>query len=128
VYLGIAVCFGILWIYGTRSGCDVSSLKALLIGGAGAIVTACLANLFFGVSLQSAIAIFVGSGLMLSLLSYHRDFVRDLPASFENDWRWNKAAAIGALLIYLDLVIIIVVVIQARWLASLEDKEECQLS
>jgi hypothetical protein len=84
--------------------------------------------LFFGLSLQSAIAIFVGSGLMLSLLSYHRDFVRDLPASFENDWRWNKAAAIGALLIYLDLVIIIVVVIQARWLASLEDKEERQLS
>jgi hypothetical protein len=126
-YLAMAIPFIVLWIYGTRSGCDVSSLKSLLIGGIAALITAFAANFYFDFSMQSAIVAFVASSLMLSLLGYHRDFVRDLPGSFDGDWRWNKAAAIGALLIYLDLVIIIVVVIQARWLSELEDRKQSEL-
>jgi FtsH-binding integral membrane protein len=127
MYLAIAVSFGILWIYGTRSGEDVSCTKSLLIGGAGAAITAFAASFFFGFPILDAIVVFVGSSLMLSLLCYHRDFIRDLPESFEDDWRWNKAAAIGALLIYLDVVIIVVVIIQARWLGELDNREERQL-
>jgi len=65
-----------------------------------------------------------GCWLMLALIAYHRNFLRDLPSSFEDDPEWWKAAAIGAVQIYLDLVIIIVVVIQTRWLSDFLSREE----
>ena len=118
VYLVISVVFASLGVYGKWSGRDLTSMQSLWIGVALAPAFAALARPASQLQTITAWAACIGSWLMLALLGYHRDFLRDLPSSFDDDPKWEKAAAIGALQIYLDLVTIMVIVIQLRWLTS----------
>jgi len=115
-YLIVAALFGLLCIYGLSTGTDPTSMRNLLIGTAAAPVLAAAAKSMFGLQTIAACAACASSWLLLSLACYHGDALRDLPSSFDDDTKWHKAAAIGALQIYLDLVILVVIVIQARWM------------
>jgi len=123
-YLGAASQFALLCIYAMKRRKDLTSAGSLLIGCAVALVIAGCSKIIFQLTLVTSCASCAGSWLILSLAAYHRDFLRDLPASFEDDPKWEKTAAIGALQVYLDLVIILVIVIQMRWLSAfLSDAE-----
>jgi uncharacterized protein len=124
-YLIMAGVFGLLCAYGKWSGSDLTSLKDEFIGADIAFIVAIVATYLFQLQVTAACAACAGSWLMLSLAGYHRDLLRDLPSSFEDDPKSRKAAAVGALQVYLDLVTILVIVIQLRWLQSfLSDDDE----
>jgi hypothetical protein len=125
VYLIMAAVFGLLCAYGKWTGSDLTSLKDEFIGADIAFILAIASAYLFQLQITAACAACAGSWLMLSLAGYHRDLLRDLPSSFEDDPKSRKAAAVGALQVYLDLVTILVIVIQLRWLQSfLSDDDE----
>ena len=128
VYMCIVSLFVALCIHGVMSGVDLTSGRALLTGVALAAALAIAFTSIMDLRPIATCAACVCSWLLLSLVSYHRDFLRDLPASFEDDARGEKAAAVGALQIYLDLMIVMIIVLQARWIrqsfAALYDRNE----
>jgi len=124
VYLNLAAVFAGLCMFAAWRGLDLTSLALLGSGAALGTAAAISALIVFQQPLVTACAVCAGCWLMLALIAYHRNFLRDLPSSFEDDPEWWKAAAIGAVQIYLDLVIIIVVVIQTRWLSDFLSREE----
>lgn len=115
VFVCISVLFSLLGIYGFATGADLTG-RPLLVAAACAPVLAFIFMRLLDLQLIAACAACVCSWLLLSLVGYHRDFLRDLPASFEDDPHGEKAAAVGALQIYLDLMIVMVIVLQARWM------------
>lgn len=127
VYICMAVLFGLLLTYGLRTGADLTSVQTLLIGAAIAPVLSIVFKVSLDLQLVATCAACTSAWLLLSLVAYHRQFLRELPASFEDDPYWEKAAAVGALQIYLDLVVIVILVIQGRFIrdsiTSLSDKE-----
>lgn len=128
VYLGTAALFAGMSLYGCRAEIDLTTVRSFLIGCGLAFAVAFAIRTVAAVSVVAAITVFVVSVLMLALAGYHRDFLRDLPGSFDDDRGWRKAAAVGALQIYLDLIVIVVVIIQFRWLTSaVEDDRSREL-
>jgi FtsH-binding integral membrane protein len=115
VYVCIAFLFSLLGIYGFSTGADLTG-RPLLLAAISVPVLVLIFKRALNLELMGACAACVCSWLLLSLVGYHRDFLRDLPASFEDDVRGEKAAAVGALQIYLDLVIVMIIVLQARWI------------
>lgn len=124
VYLGIGIVFAGMWLYGLRAEVDLTTVRSFLIGCGLAFAVAFAMKTAVTLSVMATIIIFVVSVLMLALAGYHRDFLRDLPGSFENDPASRKAAAVGTLQIYLDLIVIVVVIIQLRWLKAAIDEEK----
>ena len=116
VYLSMSILFALLACYGRYSGVDLTSPRGFVIGSLGAPVLVVLLKDLLGMQMVATLAVCVCSWLMLALAGYHRQFLRDLPSSFENDSHWLKAAAVGALQVSLDLVSILLIVIQLRWL------------
>lgn len=116
VYLCIASVFGLLWAFGRLTSLDLTSARALLAGAAAAPVLALVFMSLLNLQVIATCAACVCSWLLLSLVGYHSDFLRDLPSSFENDPHGYKAAAVGALQIYLDLMIVMILILQAAWL------------
>lgn len=115
VYLGIAAVFAAMYLYGWRADVDLTTVRSFLIGCGLALAMAFAIRTVTPLSLIGEITIIVVSVLMLALGGYHRDFLRDLLGSFDDDPRSRKAAAVGALQIYLDLIVIVVIIIQLRW-------------
>jgi FtsH-binding integral membrane protein len=124
VYLVSALVVGALAVYGLCSGADLIGIRSLLIGGVAAFAAALVGMLEFGLPFISACAACTGCWLMLSIVGYHRNFLRDLPDSFENDPRWEKAAVVGALQVYVDMMVIVLVIIQLRWLRWIEEDRD----
>jgi FtsH-binding integral membrane protein len=122
-YLSIAAIFGLLCLFGSWSGRDLTSFATLLAGSVVACVVALCSIYIWEQKAVAALAACVQCWLTLALVGYHRDFIRDLPSSFENDPKWQKAAVIGALQIYLDVVIILIVIMQARWLSEFAEEQ-----
>ncbi len=123
-YLSIAAVFGALFLFGTLSGKDLTSFIPLFSGASLAFVIALSSIFYWDQKAVAAWAACVQCWLTLALVGYHRNFIRDLPASFENDPKWQKAAVIGALQIYLDVVIILIIIMQARWLSEFADEQK----
>lgn len=126
VYIGIALVFACMSAYGLSFGVDLTWVRSLLIGSGVALLVSYVMQTEIGISVVAAVTIFVVSVLMLALAGFHRDFLRDLPDSFDNDPGSLKAAAVGALQIYLDLIVIVIVIIQARWIQSAIDDDRSQ--
>jgi len=122
-YLSIAAIFGLLCLLGAWSGRDLTGFAPLFAGATAAFFIALCSIFLWDQSSVAAWAACVQCWLTLALVAYHRDFLRDLPSSFDNDPKWQKAAVIGALQIYLDVVIILIIILQARWLSNLTDEE-----
>lgn len=123
-YLTIAAIFGLLCLFGTWSGRDLTGFAPLFAGSIAALLIALGAIFVWDQKPVVALAACVQCWLALAMVGYHRDFLRDLPSSFENDPKWQKAAVIGALQIYLDVVIIIVIIMQARWLSDFAEEQK----
>ncbi len=123
-YLSIAAVFAALFLVGTISGKDLTAFAPLFSGAALALAIALCSVFYWDEKPVAAWAACVLCWLTLALAGYHREFIRDLPASFENDPRWQKAAVIAALQIYLDVVIILIIVMQARWLSELTEEQK----
>lgn len=115
VFVCISVLFSLLGVYGFVTGADLTG-RPLLVAAACAPVLAFIFMRQLDLPLIAACAACVCSWLLLSLVGYHRGFLRDLPASFEDDAHGEKAAAVGALQIYIDLMIVMVLILQARML------------
>jgi|SRR5690348_8088066 len=123
-YLSIAAVFGLLCLFGTLSGKDLTSFGPLFSGAMLAFVIALCSIVYWDQKPVAAWAGCVLCWLTLALVGYHREFIRDLPSSFENDPKWQKAAVIGALQIYLDVVIILIIIMQARWLSDFAEEQK----
>ncbi|HEU5233209.1 MAG TPA: Bax inhibitor-1 family protein [Terriglobales bacterium] len=123
-YLSIAAIFGLLCLFGTWSGRDLTGLAPLFAGSVAALVVALGSIYVWDQKAVAALAACVQCWLTLALVGYHRDFIRDLPSSFENDPKWQKAAVIGALQIYLDVVLILIIIMQARWLSEFAEEQK----
>ena len=123
-YVSIAAIFGLLCLFGTWSGRDLTGIAPLFAAAVAALVIALCLIFLWNQKAVAALASCVQCWLTLALVGYHRDFIRDLPSSFENDPKWQKAAVIGALQIYLDVVIILIIIMQARWLSELEEEQQ----
>jgi uncharacterized protein len=116
VYCTGALLFFVMWIHGKVTRGDPSSPRSLLMYCAGGILAALAVNSF----LSSSRAIYVASAVVCTLFIVlfwsNADFLRDLKFEFEDAPPEQKAASVGALLLYLDLVIIFVTIFQIRWL------------
>ena len=123
-YLSIAAIFALLCFFGTWSGCDLTGFAPLFAGSIAAFAIALCSIFLWEQKAVAALAACVQCWLTLALVGYHRDFIRDLPSSFDNDPKWQKAAVIGALQIYLDVVIILIIIMQARWLSQLAEDQK----
>ena len=126
VYLCMCILFGLLACYGRYSGIDLTSVHGFLIGTLLAPVLAFILKGVFGMQIVSTLAVCVCSWLMLAIAGYHRQFLRDLPSSFDDDSQWLKAAAVGALQVCLDVVNILLIVIQLRWLQEFVEDDRRQ--
>ena len=126
IYVCIATVFGLLCALGMVKAISPTSARALLTAAAAAPVLALVFKSVLDLQTIAACAACVCSWLLLSLVGYHRDFLADLPSSFEDDPHGYKAAAVGALQIYLDLIVVMILILQAGWLresiANLTDK------
>jgi hypothetical protein len=116
IYMCIATVFGLLCAFGIAKGVSLTSARALLTAAAVAPVLALVFTSVLKLQMIAACAACVCSWLLLSLVGYHRDFLADLPSSFEDDPHGYKAAAVGALQIYLDLIVVMIIILQAGWL------------
>ena len=116
VYLCMSLLFGMLAAWGRYSGIDLTSMRGLLTGVVLAPALAIFLKDILGMQVIATLAVCVCSWLMLSLAGYHREFLRDLPSTFDDDTHWLKAAAVGALQVSLDVVTIVLIVVQLRWL------------
>lgn len=123
-YLSIAAVFGLLCLFGTWSGRDLTGFVPLFAASVAALALALCSIYMWDQKAVAALAACVQCWLTLALVGYHRDFIRDLPSSFENDPKWQKAAVIAALQIYLDVVIILIIIMQARWLSDFAEEQK----
>ena len=123
VYFSMSVVFALLSLYGRYTGLDLTSLRGLCIGLALAPVVALLLKEVLGMQTVATLAVCVCSWLTLALAGYHRQFLRDLPSTFDGDSHWLKAAAVGALQVGLDLVTVVLIVIQLRWLQEFLEED-----
>ena len=126
VYLCMSLLFGILALYGRYSGIDLTSMRGLVTGVVVGAALPLLLKSILGMQTVATLATCVCSWLMLALAGYHREFLRDLPSTFDNDSHWLKAAAIGALQVCLDLVSVMLIVIQLRWLQQFFEEDRQQ--
>jgi len=126
VYFCMSVLFGSLAFYGRYSGVDLTSPRGFLVGVVLAPVLVALLKSILGMQTIATLAACVCSWLMLALAGYHRQFLRDLPSSFEDDSHWVKAAAVGALQVCLYVVTVMLIVIQLRWLQEFLEEDKTQ--
>lgn len=126
VYLCMSLLFGMLSMYGRYSGIDLTSMRGLLTGALLALALPILLKSSLGMQTVATFAACVCSWLMVALAVYHREFLRDLPSTFEDDSHWFKAAAVGALQVCLDLVSIVLIVIQLRWVQEFLQEDRRQ--
>ena len=112
IYLSSAALFLFICIYGSQTESDLTSFPNLgVYTGVGVLVSVAI-NRF----MNSPLALQAGSAVVvlvfLLLIFSNLQFLRDLKFEFEDSPPERKAAAVGALLLYLDLVLIFLAVAQ----------------
>ncbi len=128
VYFSCAAFFLLKWLYGIRSGEDPATWSAMAITVAGGLAVSFVVNLYRHSSIVLQITSAVVILLFSVLFEYHLQFLRDLKFEFEDAPPEQKAAAIGALLLYLDFVIIFVSVLRAPWAEMEQEKDDSRKS
>ncbi len=116
VYLTGALLFFLMWTHGKATGADPASSRNLLVYSASGVLLSLGVNSLLGSSRPVYVASAVVCTLFIVLFWSNADFLRDLKFEFEDAPPEQKAASVGALLLYLDLVIIFVTIFQMRWL------------
>ena len=112
VYLSSAALFLFICIYGNQTDGDLTSFPNLAIYACVGILVSVTINRF----MNSPFVLQLGSGVVvlvfLMLIFTNLQFLRDLKFEFEDAPPERKAAAVGALVLYLDLVLIFLAVLQ----------------
>lgn len=112
VYLSSAALFLFICIYGHQTEGDLTAFPNLAIYACVGILVSVMVNRFmnspFVLQLGSAVVMLV----FLLLIFTNLQFLRDLKFEFEDSPPERKAAAVGALVLYLDLVLIFLAVFQ----------------
>ena len=112
VYLSSAALFLFIFIYGNQTEGKLTSFPNMGIYACVGLLVSMPVNRFLG----SSIAVQLGSAVVilafLALILANLQFLRDLKFEFDDAPPERKAAAVGALLLYLDLVLIFLTVLQ----------------
>jgi len=112
VYLSSAALFLFIFIYGSQTEGDLTALPNMAIYACVGLLVSMTVNRFMG----SPIAVQLGSAVVilafLAFILANLQFLRDLKFEFDDAPPERKAAAIGALLLYLDVVLIFLTVLQ----------------
>ena len=112
VYLSSAALFLFIFIYGNQTEGDLTSFPNLGIYACVGLLVSMAVNRF----MDSPIAVQLGGAVVilafLAFILANLQFLRDLKFEFEDSPPERKAAAVGALLLYLDVVLIFLAVLQ----------------
>ena len=100
-----AMSFGAMALYGRYTKCDLGSIKSLGMLVLAGIILMTVFNLALGHDEPFYATSFLGIMLFAGLTSSHIQDIRNLDWEFDDDdASYDKAALVGALLIYLDFV------------------------
>ena len=112
VYLSSAALFLFIVVYGKQTEGDLTSLPNMGIYACVGLLVSMAVNRFLGSSLPVQLGSAVVILAFLAFILANLQFLRDLKFEFDDAPPERKAAAVGALLLYLDIVLIFLTVLQ----------------
>lgn len=122
-FIYTALMFGVMAVYGHVTRRDLGSGKSILVMGAFGFALQLLLNLALGHSNAYYGTATLGIVVFAGLASYHAQNIRNLEWEFDDDdTAQDKAALIGALLLYLDFVNLYMMVMNL--VATLQSQRE----
>ncbi|MDT8070160.1 MAG: Bax inhibitor-1/YccA family protein [Terriglobia bacterium] len=122
-FLLTGMMFGAMALYGHVSGCDLGSGWNILLMGVFGFVLQILVNAVLGHTDAYYASATLGIIVFCGLASYHAGNIRDFEWEFDDDDSLqDKAAVVGALLLYLDFVNLYMMIMRA--VAVLERERE----
>lgn len=107
-FMGAAVLFGTLSIYGYFTKRDLDGVGSFMFVGLIAIIIASIINLFIGSTVMAMVISAIGIIVFLGLTAYDTQKIREL-VSYEND---GKGEIMGALTLYLDFINLFLMLLQ----------------
>lgn len=99
-FMGGAVLFGTMSIYGYFTKKDLTSIGQFMFIGLIAIIIASIINIFIGSSIMQMVISALAIIIFLGLTAYDTQKIREI-VSYEND---GRAEVMGALTLYLDFI------------------------
>ena len=116
-FMGSAVLFGTMSIYGYFTKKDLSGIGQMLIVALIAIIIASLINMFIGSTLFQMVISAIAIVIFLAFTAYDTQQIREM-VSVEND---EPVEVIGALTLYLDFINIFINLLQLIGVAPSKD-------
>ena len=107
-FMGAAVLFGVMSIYGYFTKKDLSGFGSLLLVGLIAIIIASVINIFIGSTVFQMVISAIAVIVFLGLTAYDTQKIREM-VSVDND---GKAEVMGALSLYLDFINLFLALLQ----------------
>ncbi len=124
-FLFTAVMFGGMALYGHKTRCDLGDGRNILLMGGSAFALQILVNIILGHSDAYYGTATLGILVFCGLASYHAQNLRNLEWEFDDDdAAQDKAAVVGALLLYLDFVNLYMMIMRAAAMLEREREEE----
>ena len=122
-FLLTGVMFGAMALYGHKTGRDLGDGRNILVMGGFGFVLQILVNMLLGHSDAYYGTATLGILVFCGLASYHAQHIRNFEWEFDDDdSAQDKAAVVGALLLYLDFVNLYMMIM--RSVATLERERE----
>jgi len=107
-FMGAAVLFGVMSLYGYFTKKDLSGIGQMMFVGLIAIIIASVINIFIGSTVFQMVISAIGVIVFLGLTAYDTQKIRTI-VSVEND---GKAEISGALSLYLDFINLFLMLLQ----------------
>ncbi len=124
-FLLTGVMFGAMALYGHRTHCDLGDGRNILLMGGFAFALQIFVNLALGHSDAYYGTATLGILVFCGLASYHAQDIRNFEWEFDDDdAAQDKAAVVGALLLYLDFVNLYMMIMRAAAILEREREEE----
>jgi len=124
-FLFTAVMFGGMALYGHKTGCDLGDGRNILLMGGAGFALQILINMVLRHSDAYYGTATLGILVFCGLASYHAQNIRNFEWEFDDDdAAQDKAAVIGALLLYLDFVNLYMMIMRAVAVLNREREEE----
>lgn len=124
-FLFTSLMFGGMAFYGHKTECDLGDGRNILLMGGAAFALQILINAALGHSDAYYATATLGILVFCGLVSYHAQDIRNFEWEFDDDdAAQDKAAVIGALLLYLDFVNLYMMIMRAVAVLEREREEE----
>lgn len=105
VFAMTAVYFGVMALYGYRTGTDLSRLRPILVGGLIFLIACTLLSLFLPLGMADRVACLFGIAIFLGFTAYDTQKIRVLYTAYQGDQAMLERASIyAALQLYLDFI------------------------